>query len=145
MMRKVWILVANASEAKVYKAESVKHLHLEKSFTHPESRLPNHDLVSDGPGKNTERFGSQPHMMEYKHTPKLKEKDHFASEIAHFLEQALNEGKYERLYLIASFGFMSHLHHHLPSNVKKHITQEIHKDLTTLGEKDVIDHLPPVF
>jgi protein required for attachment to host cells len=144
-MRKVWILVANGSDAKVYRAESVKHLCLEESFTHPESRLPNHDLVSDGQGRNTERFGSQPHKMEYRHSPKLKEKDHFASEIALYLEKGLLEGKYERLYVIANPTFISLLHHHLNGSVTKVIEKEIHKDLMVFGPEEVIKHLPPVF
>ncbi len=143
-MRKVWVVVADAAFAKFYKAENVKTLNEFNTLTHKESRLPNHDLCSDRPGRATELRGGAPHMMQREFSPKLKEKDHFATEIAKVLEQGLIDGEYERLYLIANVQFATLLRHHLSPNVEKMITAEIHKDLTEKKAEEIRDYLPPV-
>jgi hypothetical protein len=47
-MKKTWVVVANASTAKIYQALNAKgELALITTLSHPESRLRNQDLVTD--------------------------------------------------------------------------------------------------
>lgn len=143
-MRQVWVVVANGSQAKIYKAENSGKLLEIKSFEHDASRLPSHDLVSDGPGRATERFGSSPHAYPERVSPKVKEKEHFADEIAECLEKGHNEGEFNRLYIIAKPPFVAHLHHSIEESVGHTVALEVHKDLTHLGGTEIRDYLPAV-
>lgn len=88
-MRKVWIIVANSSDAKILKAESVNHLVEIRNLEHLESRLPNRELATDKPGRATSLAprGFGPHTIEDKLPPKDREKDYFAEEISHALTE----------------------------------------------------------
>lgn len=144
-MRKVWVIATNASYSKIYRAESNDKLVELAHFEHEESRLLTRDLVSDGqPGRSTERQDPRMFATHGKTPARLKEKDHFAEEIATYLEECLIKGEYERLYVIAGPQFLSLLNHHLSSNVKKAIFSEIPKDLSKQGAEEVRAHLPPI-
>lgn len=143
-MRKVWIVASNGSCSKIYKAENNEKIVEFKHFEHEESRLLTRELVSDGkPGRATEKQDPRSFATQSKTPAKLKEKDHFAEEIAHFLQEGLNKEDFERLYLIASPQFLSLLHHHLNPAVKKAIFAEINKDLTKQTPEEIRHCLPP--
>lgn len=143
-MRKVWVVVANGWRAKIYEALNVNTLVEKRSFEHVESKLPNHELVSDRPGLATERLGNVSRTVGFKCEPKLKEKMYFAKEVAHELSKGFHEGKFERLYLIANPEFLSHIREHLNENIMKLVNGEIQKDLTLLDSGQIRDYLPPV-
>lgn len=141
-MRKVWIVVANNTEATIYKAEDVKKLVALKSFQHEEGRLPCHELVSDRPGRATShgKYGSS--SLEEKTSPKTTENHHFARTLAHFLEEGHNKGEYERLYLVVKPPFLGHLHACLPHTVSQKVESEVHKDVVHLRPEQIRDYLP---
>jgi protein required for attachment to host cells len=140
--KKIWVLVANGSAAKILKAESNEQLTEIELFEHPESRLRNSELMSDGPGYFTQRGAGAPHFVQSSASPKLKEKDHFAIDIVNYLEKAFHEHEFEKLYVIANNQFLSLLHHHIKPDLKAVIAAEIHKDLTLMKFHDVRSYLP---
>ena len=142
-MRKIWIVVANSSQATFYRAENVNSLLPVKTLKHSESLLSNQELVSDKPGKATFQFGG-PHPMEMPTSPRVKERIHFAEEIARVLEEASLKGEFSRLYLIANPTFLGHLRQILPANLSKLIHLEISKDLTSNTPEEIREYLPPV-
>lgn len=143
-MRKVWIIVANATLTKIYKAENVNSLIELKQFHHLEGHLSGEELYSDRQGRMTMRNMYGTDTMEDKTSPKTKIANLFAEEIVQFLEEGFNTNQYERLYLIAKPPFLGHLHQFLPPNVSKLIYSEIHKDLTQMGPEQIREYLPPV-
>jgi protein required for attachment to host cells len=143
-MKKVWVVVANSSQAKIYKVENGQVLVEHGIFFHDESRLPGRELVSDGYGRetNTMIYGSDTYQQK---TPvKLKESLLFADVIAHFLEEGYNSGAYERIYIVSKPPFLGHLRQSFHPNVAKLVEAEIHKDLTQLRPEEVREYLPPV-
>lgn len=143
-MRKVWIVVANGSQSTIYKADTLNTLTELKHFAHQETHLTRQDLNSDRPGRQTQRVGYGTDTMEEKNPPKVKEAEHFALEIARFLEEGFNTGEFERLYLIAKPPFLGYIRQNLHPNVSKLVESEIHKDLTHIRPEQIREYLPPV-
>ena len=143
-MRKVWVVVANASRAKIYQALDTNTLQESKNLEHPQSRLPAHDLLDDKPGRAGQHMHVGPRHMDDKSPAKLQEKNHFALEIAHLLDAEQKLGNFERLHLIASDPFMSCLKEHMPANVTNCVQSQTHKDLTLSSPKEIREYLPPV-
>lgn len=143
-MKKVWIIVANGSQSTIYKAENLEHLTPLKHFNHKESHQRREDLVSDRPGRMTQKGVYSTDSLQEKTSPKLKEFLHFAQELAHFLEEGLKTGEYDHLYIIAKPPFLGHLRDYLSPHVLHLVQTEIHKDLTLMKPEEIREYLPPI-
>lgn len=89
-----WILVANASLAKLYEHLGPnKGLTLVKEMIHPESRLKNSELVTDRPGSMAATGNGQGAK-----TPQTLPKDHEAKVFAQELAQALYQGRTQNAF-----------------------------------------------
>ena len=143
-MRKVWVVVANRSDSKIYRAENVNTLVEHKSLTHKEAHLNDHDLIADGPGRTGQKGVHGSDTLSEKTTQQDKEAKIFATEIASFLEQGYNSGECERVYLVAKAPFLGFLRESLHPNVVKMVESEIHKDIVDQRPEQIREYLPPV-
>lgn len=143
-MKKIWIVVANSSQAKIYRAENVNHLVEHGFFFHDESHMPARDLVSDKKGRETSHNASTTNTYEPKTTIKTKEGMIFAENLASFLEKGCASGECERIHIIAKSPFLGYLRQSLQPNVVQLIGSEIQKDLTQLTAEEIREYLPPV-
>lgn len=143
-MRKVWIVVANGTQAHIYNAENVNTLVSLKTFSHNEGHMNKKDLNADRNGRTTQSTNFGTDTMEEKTPVKTKEAISFAAEIASFLEAGLKDKECERLYLIAKSPFLGHIRSALSPNVTKLIEKEVQKDLTSAKPKEIREYLPPV-
>jgi protein required for attachment to host cells len=135
-----WIMVANASHAKLFRNEGPKKgLQLVKELLHPESREKAAELVSDRIG-NFAGSGSYAQPTE----PKEHEAERFALEIAHELEHGRVNNAYEKLILVTSAHFMGLLNGRLSQQVRNRISESINKDYTHLPVKELAGHLESV-
>jgi len=140
-MSTTWILVANASQAKLYANTGPnKGLKLVKDLKHPESREKASDLVSDRPGQmhgpgNGHRAG-QP-----KTDPKTNEARHFAQELARELNHSRSSGLVGRFILVAPPAFMGLLNEKLDGPTASLVSDRFEKDYTKTTEKDLAGHL----
>ncbi len=141
-MRKVWIVVANRAEAKIYRAENVSTLVEHTSLKHGEGSMHQRELSSDKQGSIRGKFGTD--TMEEKTSPKSKEANHFAAQIALVLEKGLQAKEVERIYLIAKAPFIGVLHQVFKPAVAKCIEKEVHKDLLHASKEQLREYLPPV-
>lgn len=136
-MSTTWILVANASQAKLFaNLGPKKGLQLVKELEHPESREKAANLVSDRVG-NYQGSGSYAQPT----PPKEHEAERFAQELSRELEEGRVNNAYERLILIASAHFMGLLNNRLTSHVRSKVTESIEKDYTRLPIKELAAHL----
>jgi protein required for attachment to host cells len=142
-MRKVWVVVANSGKAKIYRADNVHHLTEIHDLIHPEIHMRDQDLVSDKPGRDSSPM-CFPHNMTQKTPQKVKEKDHFAVQVAHLLQKGIEDGECERIYLIAPSNFLGHLRDAFNVHISKIIEKEIIKDLTANKAEEIREYLPPV-
>jgi protein required for attachment to host cells len=141
-MRKVWIVVANSSEAKIYRAENAENLVEHGMLFHDESRMAGRDLVSDGSGREgfSQMVGTD--TYDKKTSPKIKEYIIFAEILANFLEEGYRNGQCDRIYLIAKAPFLGHLRQSLSPHVAQLVESEIHKDLTKAKADEIRGYLP---
>ena len=88
MVKPAWILVANASCARVLQRQAGASFELVRSFSHPQSRLKASELSSDAAGREmgSGHFGGA--AYEARTPPKRREHDRFAREVSEFLDEA---------------------------------------------------------
>lgn len=136
-----WILVANASQAKLYANTGPKKgLKLIKDMKHPESREKASDLVSDRPGQ-LHSPGSGHRASQPKTNPKTNEARHFAQELARELNHGRASGQVERFILVAPPAFMGLLNEKLDGPTTGLVSDRYEKDYTKATDKELAGHL----
>ena len=96
-----WIVTAESARARIFKTASLIKEPVEvMDLAHPASRLKEVDLVADRPGRSQGSAGGGRHGMTNgdAHNHELEV---FAREIADTLEQARQEGRYDKVILVA--------------------------------------------
>lgn len=138
-----WLLVADASSAKVYSLHKAKlfkeHtenglLNLISNFSHEESRLKAAELTADKKGE----FGPNTYGD---NNPKEVEAEIFAHELADYVNQGRLTSEFRDLIIIAPPTFMGLLRKKLHGAVTKVISKQIEKDYTKENIKSLTDKL----
>jgi protein required for attachment to host cells len=134
-MNKTWIVLANASRARVL-AREAKDGRLEElaDLVHPQSREKVGALTADREGHAQKAHGDPGHAGTafQPHTdPRQKEHATFAVEVARYLEDAAVQGRCPGLVLIASDPFLGVLKSHLGDAAKPLVQATLPRDLTT--------------
>lgn len=145
-MTTTWILVANASNARLYQTPKAKLLNgsaalaLVREFDHPDSRKKAGDLVADKSGNFNNRVVGQGTFGEVTH-PKRQEQDNFARELAKLLCDGQHRHSYDDLILVAPPQFHGLLHRYLNGSVEGLISLDIEKDYTSANESNLVQRL----
>ena len=135
-----WILVANASQAKLYSRTNIKNgLSLVKTLTHPESRMKNAELVSDGSGAMQSAGGHGARQPQTE--PKQNEAIHFAQQLALELNQGRNEQQFRQLVVMAPPAFLGLINDKLDDQTAKLVTSRLDKDYTHFSDKEILSQL----
>lgn len=139
MVRPTWILIANASQARLFKSEKPYHeIELIKEFNHPESRAKTSDLVTDNNGRILNRGRSSPSSVYQEPTsPKEVEMERFAHELAEQLNSGRTSNQFSGLVLIAPSQFHGLLSKFCNNHVRNLIIRTIDKDYTKFKERDL--------
>jgi len=136
-----WILVANASLAKLYaNLGPNKGLMLVKELIHPKSRQKNSELVTDRAGRMAGSGNGQISRQPQTH-PKDHEAQVFAQEIAHELYRGRATNAFGRAILMAPPSFMGMLNAQLDNPTAQLITDRFDKDYTKTPEPQLREHL----
>lgn len=144
MSKDIWVVVANSSQAHIYRSDEHNSLTPVESMSHPESSLHIGDLVSDKRGTSFDSMGSGRHAMESHNSPHVVETKIFAKEIVHKLEKAYEEGKFKKFYITASPAFLGELRSALSPVLLPYLAGEVNKDLTHYKPDVIRTHLPYV-
>jgi protein required for attachment to host cells len=141
-MKPIWIVVADNTQARFFTAKT-RSAALDEidTLTNSENRLHDRDITSDLPGK-IKSTGGGGHAFEQPTDPKKHEADNFARLVAAFLEKAHNDEHFDELVIVAEPSFLGLLRSHLNEQVKKLVTFELDKNITTLDVADIRSHLP---
>lgn len=137
----IWVLVADAGRARLFKA--VKRngpLEELRDWVHPESRQHEGDLVSDDDGSQKGPAGKHGVGTESAH--KLAEEERFAQELMRDLGKAGSKGEFSRLYLVAAPKFLGMLRKHAPGDLLEKVSGEVDKDLSTHDAAEIRKALP---
>jgi protein required for attachment to host cells len=140
-MTTTWILVANASEAKLYANKGInKGLEKIASFDHPESRKKGADLVTDRSG-HMQSSGNGHGSRQPATDPRQYEHENFARELAHHVEKGRTTNQYQRLIVAAEPHFHGLLNTTFSGQVKGLISESLDKDYTKATDKELATHL----
>lgn len=132
-MKTQWIVVANASLARLFKRESPAGPLLPVStMEHPESRAKGSELAGDRPGHEASDFSAGGNRFEPRTDPRRKEHRRFAHEIAERLDQAVARNELGSLALFASDPFLGELKGALSEPVRHRLQAAHDRDLTSL-------------
>lgn len=137
----IWVLVADAARARLFKA--VKRngpLEELRDWAHPESRLHEGDLVTDGDGTNQGPGGH--HGVAADPVHKVAEAERFAIELAKDVDTSRANGEFSRIYLVAPPKFLGFFRKHASKELLDKVSGEVDKDLTTHAAEDIRKQLP---
>lgn len=141
-MSSTWIIVADASRARLFEAgSSSSDIFETETLTHPEGRLHEQDLTSDLPGRAYDSSGEGRHAMGSSVEPKKHEIEEFARQVASHLDKARTDNRLKDLILIAAPAMLGELRNALSAETKKLVGTEIDKDLTQHSLEDIQQHL----
>lgn len=142
MKKNTWLIVANSSIARIYRLENKHSLVEIEVLEHPESRLHNLEIVSDKPGRDSNRVGWGRHAVSTRGTPKEHECTVFVNKIASYLEAARKKQEFEKLYITASPTILGLIRQELSPSTAKLIQGEADKDMTQMKPEEILAHLP---
>lgn len=130
-MKPHWILVANASQARLLQQEPGCPLVVLRSFHHPASRLHSSVLGDDKAGRELSGHGYGGAAFEPRIDAQHKEHLQFAHELAEALEDG--EGRYDTLAVFASSPFLGELKQALRPHTRQRLVATRDVDLTSVG------------
>jgi hypothetical protein len=134
----MWILVANAAEAKLYSTANLRvdKLHLVQEYQHPDSRKKVTDLVSDKPGHYKGDGGARGAFT--KGNPKAVEEEHFVLELLKEIKKHCDMDMIKSLVFVVPNGFYKFVakHLHLSQNHQNKVSH-IPKDYTKYSEAEL--------
>lgn len=137
-MKPQWILVANASHARLFSRESdTDPLVPIATMEHPESRMSGRELGGDRIGHDVTDRRPGGVMLTPRTDPRQKEHAQFAHELAKRLEQGLESGQCGSILLFASSPFLGVLKGELGAQVQKAVRATADVDLTSYGLTEV--------
>ena len=138
-MDNTWVLVANASEARLYATERLgKEMTELREFLHPEGHEKSINLTSDhshGRGPHSGTRGDETV------NPKDLEAERFASHLAEELNKGRSTNAYRRAVLVAAPHFMGLLNMHLDEHTRELVQHSINKDYTTYDARELPERL----
>ena len=141
MPNMTWILVANASTAKLYANDGPNHgLALLKEFDHPDSRRKNADLASDRAGA-MQMSGNGHGARQPQSTPKENAARHFAQELAGELHLGRCRNEASRMILVAPPAFMGLLNATLDASTEHIVSNRFEKDYTKAPPQELVSKL----
>lgn len=136
-MKSEWILIANATHARLLQRRSSERVEELKTFEHPQSRTKTTEVMNDRAGHTSgdRTFGGktlQPHVD-------LRQKEHlrFARELAGYLEREALQGTFDSLEVFASSPFLGHLKAELGSATVRLLAGTHSVDLVAVGKAEL--------
>ncbi|MBN8430277.1 host attachment protein [Microbulbifer salipaludis] len=142
-MSKAWVLVANHTHARVFEAEKrAGTLNEIESLVYPEGRMKAQELLSDAPGRAFDSQGQGRHAMAEPTSLRKQGAQKFARDIAHTLEKGRQEGRFDRLYIVAEPSMAGSLRLSMSSPCLATIAGESRKNLTTCDTEQIRAQLP---
>jgi protein required for attachment to host cells len=131
---KVWILVCDASRARVFAVNgSEGPWTLAHSIEHPESRLHDTELVDGERGRTQTSFGSGARSaMEPTTAPKEVQRESYATQLVRMLDHEYDVNSYGSLVLVAPPHFLGLLRKGISSKVAKRLAGSLDKDYSQL-------------
>jgi protein required for attachment to host cells len=139
-MTTTWIIAADSSRARILQVmDRDARLAEVEDLVNPEGRMHDRDLLADGharfrgtsgPGSDREETSATEHQTEL-----------FAKRVGDYLESARTAHRFDRLHLVAPPRFLGQLRKELGSEVRKLVSEELPKGLSSLDARELAARL----
>ncbi|MFV8781366.1 host attachment protein [Microbulbifer sp. SA54] len=142
-MAKAWVLVANHTHARLFEAENrAGALREIEAMVYPEGRMKGQELLSDAPGRSFDSLGLGRHAMSSPTDLRKQGAQKFARDIAHALEKGRQEGRYDKLYIVAEPSMAGSLRMSMTAPTLATIAGESRKNITNCDTEEIRAQLP---
>jgi protein required for attachment to host cells len=142
-----WILIADASGARVFSTDSAEGLlHLERELDNPQGRARTQELVTDEPGRL--RKGGIPGVrsaMDPRTTAHQAAGETFASQLAAMLDKEAQRGRFDALAVVAPPHFLGLLRSRLSKKSEQLLRATLDRDLVHVRPEEIRPHLDSLF
>lgn len=139
----ICVLVADGSRARLMLAENGNaELTEYKDLVHPEGRLREQDLVSDGSGSGMDSGGHGMHSMGHENSAHERHVEEFAREVCDEIDRLREQGGLHRIYLLAPPKFLGQLRAAMNKQSEALLAGETDKNLVRHSIEDIRAHLP---
>jgi protein required for attachment to host cells len=136
--RITWLLVADASHAKVFESAGVRKVVHELDEMELVVDLPKgRELLTDKPGRTFDSVGGGRHAKENPTDPHRQLKRDFAKRVVAGLRRAMLAHKFDRLFLVAPPAFLGDLRDELTKDLEDKVAGEIASDLTNMPRQQL--------
>ena len=134
-MDEEWIMLANASQARVYSRERKDGRLTElDDFVHPQSRQMGREIDDSRAGRVEKGLGASGHgstQLESRTPPRQKQHEQFAHQLADYIDAAIKQRRIESWVLIASNPFLGEIKAHLSQHAEKALHAAVTSDLSS--------------
>lgn len=138
----LWILVANASRARLFSTDELaENWNLREEFHHEESRVHSRELKNQPDNPNAGTLHKPSPEGQSNGRQKL-EHDRFARMLADRLEEALNQQAFERLVVAAPPEFLGRLRKAISPRVHQRLMLDFEADYSNIPVRELPDRIP---
>lgn len=135
-----WVVVANAARARVLKVSGPPGVYEHVvDLVHTQSRQKASELADDRPGHfpGPSAHGTGSSSFETRTSPRAREHERFAREVAAVLDEGVASGECAGIVLVASNPFLGLLREHLGERARESILRSVASDLTALSDQEI--------
>ena len=133
-MKTVWVLVANRSDAKIYKIGGHADLILIKDFENPDARLKTKAFRNDAQGRLFNHFASYRHSAGNSHRENDDLLDQFVRKVSAHINESSHAGLFSHIVLVAEPKVLGGFRQEIGKHVQKNILAEIVYNRSALAE-----------
>jgi protein required for attachment to host cells len=138
----LWVVVADKSKARIFTVKDPHGALVDECvLAHPEAREHEQALTSDRPGRSFDSKGEGRHAMGSSVEPDQQETIRFAKQVSDHVQAAHNDGRCDRLLVVAGPPLLGLLRENLKTSPKLKVT-ELDKNLGQYDAVEIRKHLP---
>ena len=138
---KIWFVIADGGRARFVEQDENGAFRTVLSFVAAELHQRSSDLGRDRPARVMESAGPGRSAVEPRRDLHQAAKDDFVALVAEKIESEHGGGQFDRLVLVAPPGVLTELKHKLSKPMAALVTSELQKDLTTVPDHELTEHL----
>lgn len=143
-MQTTWLLAADSSRARIFELSADDgHLQEVEDMLNPEGRMMDQDINAEPKSRffGGGRGAQMGHTDQRTEEPKQHAAELFSKQVAHWLDDARNEHKFDKLCVVAPPHMLGLLRENLSKEVQKMVEEEIPKDIAGMKEHDMEEYL----
>jgi protein required for attachment to host cells len=141
-MGTTWVIAADKSRARIFQVTTGHHLEEMEDMVNPAGREADRELVTDAKGRY---FGKgerdQAHTAEPEVAPGQHETDLYIKRLAHFLDKARVEHRFEKLRVLAPPKILGLIRENIGEETRAAVKEEFPKEVVQLEPREIEEYI----